>query len=553
MQHLQYDHEKATIGKLLGIAADQFCDHQFLNYHKSGLSKSYRDTEKICNAAAKGFMALGVAKGDHVALWANNIPEWVYCKFAIAKAGGVIVTVNTNLRCFELEYLMQHSDTTTLVMVGGVREGDEYLKIIENLCPDLALAQPGQINCNRFPKLKSIIFLGDEHHCGMLTWRELLKAGESVTDRQLREREDSIQHEDTVNMLYTSGTTGFPKGVMLSHKNVIGNAEALGRIMNLSPEDSVCVPVPFFHCFGCVAGILTSLVSGATLCPVPSFNSQEVLETVEGLKCTALHGVPTMFISELEEMEKREYDTSSLRTGIIAGSMITRTTMQKIMAKMGIPEINIAYGQTESSPAITATTPSDPLEDRLETVGRPLPCLEVKIVNPYTGEELEHGVQGEVCVRGYNVMQGYYKNYEATQNTIDSYGWLHTGDLGTMNRRGYCMITGRIKDVIIRGGENIYPIEIETFLLSHPDIMEAQVVGIPNDRYGEEVHAFVKLAPRKSLTEKELKDFCKNKIAFHKIPSYFIFNSEYPTTASGKVQKFKLVEQVLENIKQDHA
>lgn len=550
MQLPRYDKNMVTIGQLLDIVADQFGDNQFLNYHKLNVSLTYRQIQKISNDAAKGFMALGIDKGDHIAIWANNIPEWIYAKFGIAKAGGVVVTVNTSLKCFEMEYLMKQSDATTLVMVGGVREGNEYLRIIETLCPELQKNQPGNLNCSLFPKLKNIIFLENGRHPGMFTWKEMIRLGQRITDQELKKRQESVLPDDVVNILYTSGTTGSPKGVMLSHKNIIGNADSLGENIVLSSSDRVCVPVPFFHCFGCVAGILACLVSGSTLCPIPSFSPQEVLETVEKLKCTVIHGVSTMFIAELEEMAKKKYDTTTLRTGIIAGAMVIPRLMQQIMEEMGIPELNIAYGQTECSPAITATSRNDSIDRRFGTVGRPLPNVEIKIVDPYTDQDLQPGSQGELCARGYNVMKGYYKNPEATMAAIDSSGWLHTGDLATLDEEGYCRITGRIKDVIIRGGENIYPVEIETFLLTHPDIMEVQVVGIPNEKYGEEVYAFVKMFPHKSSSEKELKEFCKNRIAFHKIPSCFVFIEGYPTTASGKVQKFKLIEQSGENLLQ---
>ncbi len=541
MQLPRYEKDKVSIGQLLDILADQFGDNPFLNYHKFGVSHTYGQIQKIANDVAKGFMALGINKGDHVAVWANNIPEWIYAKFGIAKAGGVIVTVNTSLRCFEMEYLMKQSDATTLVMVGGVREGNEYLKIIETLCPELKTSLPGKLNCPLLPKLKNIVLLEDDNESGMFSWKEMIKLGEQITDEDLKNRQNLVVSDDIINILYTSGTTGSPKGVMLTHKNIIENAEALATNLALLSSDKVCVPVPFFHCFGCVAGILTCLVSGSTLCPIPSFSPSEVLETVEELKCTVLHGVATMFLAEMEEMTKKSYDTGRLRTGIIAGSTVTPRLMQQILATIGIPELTIAYGQTESSPAITVTNRDDSLEKRLGSVGRPLPGVEVKIVIP-SGEEVEAGVQGELCVRGHNVMKGYYKKPEATRMAIDASGWLHTGDLGVMDEEGYCKITGRIKDVIIRGGENIYPIEVETFLLTHPDIMEVQVVGVPDEKYGEQVHAFVKVAPHKTISEKELKAFCVNKIAFHKIPSSFVFITEYPTTATGKVQKFKLVE-----------
>ncbi len=546
----RYEKNRVNIGQLLDIVTDQFSDKQFLKYHKSGINQTYRQIQEISNDAAKGFMALGINKGDHVALWANNIPEWIYAKFAIAKAGGVIVTVNTSLRCFEMEYLIRQSDATTLVMVGGVREGDEYVKIIQTLCPELKTSFPGKLNSRLFPKLKNIVLLEDDNHPGIITWKEMIKLGKQTSNEALKIRQDSVNSEDIVNILYTSGTTGSPKGVMLSHKNIIGNAHSLARNLGLYSRDIVCVPVPFFHCFGCVAGILSCLVSGSTLCPIPSFSPREVLETVQELQCTVIHGVSTMFLAEMEEMTTKKYDTTSLRTGIIAGATVTPQLMQQIIAVMGISELSIAYGQTETSPAITATNSNDSIEKRFETVGRPLPGVEVRVVKP-SGEEVATGSQGELCVRGYNVMKGYYKKPEATQTAIDDSGWLHTGDLGRLDEDGYCIITGRIKDVIIRGGENIYPVEIETFLLTHPDIMEVQVVGVPDEKYGEQVHAFVKLSSHKSIIEEELKDYCKNKIAFHKIPTCFIFTRKYPTTASGKVQKFKLVEQVLEKMQQN--
>ncbi|SMC72553.1 fatty-acyl-CoA synthase [Desulfocicer vacuolatum DSM 3385] len=544
MQLPRYDKNSVNIGQLLDIVADQFGDRPFLNYQESNVNQTYGQVQKISNDAAKGFMSLGIKKGDHVAVWANNIPEWIYAKFAIAKAGGVVVTVNTSLRCFEMEYLVRQSDATTLVMVGGVREDDEYLKIIENLCPELKTSSPGKLNSRLFPRLKNIVLLDNEDYPGMVTWKKLIRQGGQIKDEALKIRQDSVFPEDVVNILYTSGTTGSPKGVMLSHKNIIGNAHSLADNLELSNSDRVCVPVPFFHCFGCVAGILTSLVSGSTLCPIPSFSPREVLETVQELQCTVLHGVSTMFLAEIEAMTTKKYDTSSLRTGIIAGATVTPNLMQQIETLMGIPELSIAYGQTESSPAITATNRKDSIEKRFETVGRPLPGVEVKVVKP-SGGEVPSGSQGELCVRGDNVMKGYYKKPEATRTAIDDSGWLHTGDLGRLDEQGYCIITGRVKEVIIRGGENIYPVEIETFLLTHPDIMDVHVVGVPDEKYGEQVHAFVKLPPHKFISEKELKAYCKNKIAFHKIPTRFVFTREYPTTASGKVQKFKLVEQIL--------
>ncbi len=428
-------------------------------------------------------------------------------------------------------------------LIGGVREPDEYIKVINEVCPELKDSEPGKLKNDNLPFLKNIVFIGDETPPGMFNWKDLMELGEKVSDEELDRVQKTLHPDEVINMQYTSGTTGFPKGVMLTHTNIIGNAKSIAECMKLSPKDKLCIPVPFFHCFGCVLGTLTCLVSGATMCPVVQFKPDAVLRSVEQLKCTALHGVPTMFIAELEEMEKKKYDTSHLRTGIMAGSPCPIEVMKKVVNVMGAKEMTIAYGQTEASPVITQTRTEDPIEIRVSTVGRALPNVEVKIVDIDTGEEVPPGVQGELCTRGYHVMKGYYKNEEATKNAIDKDGWLHTGDLAIMDENGYCKITGRIKDMIIRGGENIYPREIEEFLYTHPKIKDVQVVGVPSKKYGEEVAAFVQLKEGEMATEEEMKEFCKDKIAFHKIPRYWFFVDEYPTTASGKIQKYKLREE----------
>lgn len=349
------------------------------------------------------------------------------------------------------------------------------------------------------------------------------------------------------------GTTGFPKGVMLSHTNIIGNAKSIGACMKLSPKDNLCIPVPFFHCFGCVLGTLTCVVSAAAMSPVVAFRADDVLETVQASKCTALHGVPTMFIAELEEMKNNHYDTSTLRTGIMAGSPCPIEVMKQVVGKMGASEMTIAYGQTEASPVITQTRPEDSLELRVTTVGRALAGVEVKIVDPESGQELPRGVQGELCSRGYHIMKGYFNMPGETASAIDGDGWLHTGDLAVMDENGYCKITGRIKDMIIRGGENIYPREIEEFLYTHPKIRDVQVVGVPSEKYGEEVAAYIQLKPGASSSDEELRAFCKDRIAYHKIPAFFLFTDEYPSTASGKIQKYKLREQAIRELGREAA
>lgn len=539
---------KITIGALVDEMASRYPDNDALVYPFRGIRYTQQQFRDVCNQVAKAFMRLGIQKGEHIAIWANNVPEWVLTQFSTGKMGAVLVTVNTNYRSFELEYLMKQSDSTTLLMVGGVKEKDEYLKIIYELCPELNQCEPGQLKSEKLPLLRNVVFLGEEKHPGMFTWAEIMAMGQDISDEELAARQASLEPDDVINMQYTSGTTGFPKGVMLTHTNLIGNAIGMAECMNLGPNDRLCIPVPFFHCFGCVIGTLCCAVSGAAMVPVESFNPVKVLETVEKERCTALHGVPTMFITELEQMDKGNYDTSSLRTGVMAGSPCPIEVMKQVVNKLGAGEICITYGQTESSPGITMTRTNDPLELRVSTVGRALPNTEVKIVDPETGEEAPHGVQGELCTRGYHVMKGYYKNPEATAAAIDKDGWLHTGDLAVMGDNGYCKITGRLKDMIIRGGENVYPREIEEFLYTNPKVKDVQIVGVPSEKYGEEVAAFIQLKEGQTCTNEEIKEYCQGKIARHKIPAFIFFTSEYPTTASGKIQKYRLREQAIQSL-----
>ncbi len=531
-----------TISNVVDILAENFSDHIALEYHSLGIKYTFKEFRDVCDEVAKGLMALGLKRGDKLAIWANNVPEWVYTQFGSARMGAVLVTVNTSYRSAELEYLLEQSDSTTLILTGGVREPDEYIKVINKVLPELKDTKPGELKSEKLPFLKNIIYLGKEKIPGMYNWDDIIEMGKSVSDEELKERSKSLDPDDVINMQYTSGTTGFPKGVMLTHSNLIGNALSLAECMNLSTDDCMCIPVPFFHCFGCVLGTLTCMVSGATMAPVVAFNPIDVLETVQASKCTALHGVPTMFIAEFEEMDKKHYDVSTLRTGIMAGSTCPVELMKRVIKDMGANEMTIVYGQTEASPGITQTRKEDSLEIKTTTVGRALPHVEVKIVDPGTGKEMPPNEQGELCTRGYHVMKGYYKMPEATAKAIDEDGWLHTGDLATMDEKGYCKITGRIKDMIIRGGENIYPREIEEFLYTNPKVKDVQVVGVPSEKYGEEVAAYIQLKPGEECTEEEIKEFCKDNISYHKIPRFVFFIDEYPSTASGKIQKFKLRE-----------
>ncbi|MCY7776062.1 AMP-binding protein [Bacillus licheniformis] len=535
-----------TIGKLLEKTTADAPDHEAVVYPDRGLRYTYREFDQLCRKVAKGLMALGIDKGEHVAIWASNTPEWLTAQFASAKAGAVLVTANTNYQLSELEYVLKQSDATTLILMESYR-GTSYIDILCKLIPELKEGEPGRLASERLPFLKNIILLGDQRHPGMYLWDDLLKLSGSVSEKALDRRMERLKEHDVINMQYTSGTTGFPKGVMLTHSNLANNAANIAECMNLSKKDRMCIPVPFFHCFGCVLGTLACVTAGATMVPVQEFSPKEVLSAVETEKCTALHGVPTMFIAELNDPDFASYDLSSLRTGIMAGSNCPIEVMKKVIDNMGMSEITIAYGQTEASPVITQTRVNDSLKRRVETVGRALPNVEVKITEPGTNREVERGVQGELCTRGYHVMKGYYKNPEATAAVIDEDGFLHTGDLAVMDEEGYCQITGRLKDMIIRGGENIYPREIEEFLYKHPDILDVQIVGVPDETFGEEVSAWIKLKSGASMTADELKEYCKGKIARYKIPRYIAFVEEFPMTASGKVQKFKLREQALEH------
>ncbi|MGD9506113.1 MAG: AMP-binding protein [Syntrophobacteraceae bacterium] len=535
-----------TIGNLVDILADNFGDNIGLEYHELGIKYNFRELKDVFDTVAKGLMALGIERGDKIALWANNVPEWIYTQYGSGRMGAVLVTVNTNYRSNELEYLLQQSDSTTLLLIGGIRQPDEFLKVLDRVCPAIKDSEPGKLNCEKLPFLKNIIYLGKEKMPGMFNWDDVLEMGKSVSDGELKARMDSLQPDDTINMQYTSGTTGFPKGVMLSHTNLIGNALGMSERMNLSTDDSMCIPVPFFHCFGCVIGTLTCMVSAATMAPVVAFSAPAVMKTVNASKCTAILGVPTMFIAELEEMGKNKYDTSHLRTGVMAGSTCPIELMRRVIKEMGANELTIVYGQTESSPGITQTLVDDSLERKTTTVGRALPNVEVKIVDPGTGQDTPTDEQGELCTRGYHVMKGYYKMPEATAKAIDKDKWLHTGDLATMDEYGYCKITGRIKDMIIRGGENVYPREIEEFLYGHPKVQDVQVVGVPSEKYGEEVAAFIKVKPGETATPEEIQSFCKDQISFYKIPRYIYFVNDYPMTASGKIQKYKLREMAKE-------
>jgi fatty-acyl-CoA synthase len=538
-----------TLGGYIEKWAFETPDKDFMVYADRGLRFTYSEFNKRVDRLAKGLLYLGIRKGDNVGIWATNVPDWLTFTFATAKIGAVLVTINTNYKVHELEYLMNNADLHTLCLIDGFRDGD-YVGMVNELVPELKTSERGFLKSEKFPFLRNVIFIGPEKHRGMFNTQELILLGEHIDDTELEDAKLDVDPYDVVNMQYTSGTTGFPKGVMLTHVNILNNGYWIGECQKFTAADILCLPPPLFHCFGIVLGVMAVLTHGATVVPIEAFDPLVVLASVQKEKCTALYGVPTMFIAELNHPMFSMFDLSSLRTGIMAGSPCPIETMREVIDKMNMSEVTIAYGLTESSPVMTQTRTDDSLAVKVGTVGRELPLVEVKVADPETGEELPVGQQGEMCCRGYNIMKGYYNNPEATGKIIDKEGWLHSGDLGVKDADGNYRITGRIKDMIIRGGENIYPREIEEFLYQMPEIKDVQVAGVPSPKYGEEVGAFIILHEGKNITEEDVKDYCRGKISRFKIPKYIFFMKEFPMTASGKIQKYKLREMSVEMLKQ---
>jgi len=534
-----------TVGQIVREQASRHPDTEAYVYPEHSIRKTYKEFDDETDRLAKAFIGIGIEKGEHVAIWSDNKREWLLSQYATGKMGAVLVTVNTNYQASELEYLLNQSDATTLIL-GEEFKGTSYIDILNTVCPELKASPKGVIESSKLPHFKRVILMGENEYAGIFTWSELEAFADGVSDEQLEERFRSMDPDDVINIQYTSGTTGFPKGVMLTHINVVNNGKLVGDTMNLTEQDRLCIPVPFFHCFGCVLGTMAAVTHSTTMVIAEQFDAKRVLQMVEDEKCTGLHGVPTMFIAELNHPDFASFDTSTLRTGIMAGSPCPIEVMKKVINDMGATEITIAYGQTESSPVITQTRSDDAIEKRVATVGKPHAEVEVKIVDPATNETVPAGVPGELCTRGYHIMKGYYKNEEATKNAIDEEGWLHTGDIAVEDEDGYIAITGRIKDMVIRGGENIYPREIEEFLYSHPAIQDVQVVGVPDPKYGEELMAWIILKEGQKLDAEELRAYCTGKISRHKIPRFIEFTKEYPMTASGKIQKFKLRELAIE-------
>ena len=530
-----------TFGQYLEQWAFETPEKDFMVYPDRNLRFSYAEFNARVDNLAKALLHIGLRSDDKLGIFANNVPDWLTFMFATAKIGVVLVTINTNYKTHELEYLVKNSDLKTLVIVNGWKDSD-YVQMVYELVPELRESQRGYLHSEKFPFLKNIIFIGQEKHRGMFNTAELILLGSQLDDQLFLEIKAGISCYDVVNMQYTSGTTGFPKGVMLTHYNILNNGVATGQCMNFSANERLCVCVPLFHCFGCVLALCSVITHGATMVMVENFDPLVVLASIQKEKCTALYGVPTMFIAELNHPMFSMFHLTTLRTGIMAGAPCPIETMNQVMNKMHLSELIIVYGLTESSPGMTATRTYDEPHIRCTTVGKAYPAVEVKVADPETGIELKPGEQGELCCRGYNVMKGYYKNPEATAKAIDGEGWLHSGDLGVMDEQGYFRVTGRIKDMIIRGGENIYPREIENFLYTMPQIQAIEVVGVPSPKYGEQVGAFIARRTGAELCAEDVIDFCRGKISRYKIPKYIFFVEEFPMTASGKIQKYKLRE-----------
>ncbi|HOE08011.1 MAG TPA: AMP-binding protein [Treponemataceae bacterium] len=530
-----------TLSSLLREQTQKNPSQEFMVYADRDLRFTYKEFDSRVDDMARGLLAIGVKKGDHVGIWATNVPDWLTYMFAAARIGAVTVTVNTSYKLHELEYLVHQSDISTLCLSDGMKDSN-YVSMIKELIPEINEFERGCLKAKKFPVLKNVVFMGPEKFRGMFSTPELLLLGQHVDIDEVLSIEKTLTTHEVINMQYTSGTTGFPKGVMLSHHNIINNGFTIGECMKYTSKERVCLPVPLFHCFGIVLGVMAVLSHGATHIMLEAFDPLVVLASVHKEKCTALYGVPTMFIAELNHPMFSMFDMSSLRTGIMAGSLCPIDLMKQVMAKMNLTEITSVYGLTETSPGMTQSRTDDPMEIRATTVGKELPGIEVKVINPDTGKECAVGEQGEMCCRGYNVMKGYYKMPEATAEIIDKDGFLHSGDLGTKDEQGFFRITGRIKDMIIRGGENIYPREIEEFLRVMPQIKDIQVAGVSDKRLGEITGAFIILKDGEALTEQDVLEYCRGKIAKYKTPQLVMFVDAFPMTGSGKIQKFKLGE-----------
>jgi fatty-acyl-CoA synthase len=519
-----------TIGNALNRAAERWGDRDALVACHQQLRYSYRELRREADRAARALIALGVQCGDRVGIWSGNRAEWMITQYAAAKAGAVLVNINPAYRLRELEYALRHSGVSVLISARGFRATD-YVDMLQRLMPELTAT------------LRHVVYLGTEAQAGGITWTDFLELGDRIDPRELEAREARLQFDDPINIQYTSGTTGSPKGATLSHHNILNNGYFVGETLHYTGHDRICVPVPFYHCFGCVLGNMAAVTHGsAIVLPGESFDVDATLRAIEAEGCTSIYGVPTMFIAQLDHPRFSSVQLETLRTGIMAGAPCPIDVMRRVIGRMHVPQVTICYGMTETSPVSFQSTTDDPIELRVSTVGRVLPHLESKIVDPETGVIVPRGTPGELCTRGYAVMLGYWNDDASTDAAIDAARWMHTGDLAVMNDEGYVAITGRIKDMIIRGGENIYPREIEEFLYTHEKVVEVQVIGVPDHKYGEEVCAWIRLRDGVAATEEEFREFCRGQIATYKIPRYVHFTREFPMTVTGKVQKFRMRE-----------
>jgi fatty-acyl-CoA synthase len=533
-----------TIGQFFDDACAKWAARPALAVRHQKVRLSYAELREAVDKLAAGLLTLDLNPGDRIGIWSPNNSEWVLTQFASAKAGLILVNINPAYRTVELEYALNKVGCKALILAERFKTSD-YVGMLRELAPELGHAQPGKLESARLPALRSVVLLGDSWHPGTFRFSEIMTRGGASERKRIAELAPQLQFDEPINIQFTSGTTGFPKGATLSHHNILNNGFFIGEAMQLTPEDRLCIPVPLYHCFGMVLGNLAALTHGACMVfPGEGFDPLATLQTVAEERCTALHGVPTMFIAQLDHPEFSRFDLSSLRTGIMAGSPCPIEVMKRAVGNMHLTEITIAYGMTETSPVSFQSSTEDPLERRVSTVGRIQPHVEVKIVD-LNGRIVPTGTPGELLTRGYCVMLGYWGDEERTREAIDAARWMHTGDLATIDAEGYCNIVGRIKDMVIRGGENVYPREIEEFLYRHPKIQDVQVIGVPDDRYGEEICAWVKLRPGVSATEEEIRAFCRDQIAHYKVPRYIKFVDEFPMTVTGKIQKFIMRERTI--------
>jgi len=542
-----------TIGDMFDLIVSRFPDNEALVSRHQGLRYTYRQLRDEVDRCARALIALGVVKGQRIGIWAPNRAEWAIAQFATSKLGAILVNINPSYRLNEVQYALRHSGCAWLVIAPAFRTSD-YTGMIHELAPELARSRPGALAAAGLPDLRGIVRLGAEISPGMLPWADLLAMADEVTPEELGRVQRQQEFDDPINIQYTSGTTGYPKGATLSHHNILNNGFFVTELLHFTDRDRLLIPVPLYHCFGMVMGNLGCMTHGATMVyPSEGFEALAVLEAAEKERATALYGVPTMFIAALNHPEFARHDLTSLRTGIMAGSPCPVEVMKQAKALMHMEEVAIAYGMTETSPVSTQTRIGAPLAKQVGTVGQVHPHVQIKIVDPGTGQVVPIGVQGELCTRGYSVMLGYWNNDEATRTAIDAARWMHTGDLATMDEEGYLNIVGRIKDMIIRGGENVYPREIEEFLYSHPKIQDVQVIGVPDAKFGEEVMAWVRLREGHAATAEEIRDYCRGKIAHYKIPRYVKFVDGFPMTVTGKIQKFVMREQSVKELDLEEA